>query len=386
LTDMRDDGSSDVTSPRGDQDDVALHNQSHVTKPPRRRFARWVAVAAVGILIGGAGGWAASTVLRPPADVLDETAYTFVEIVRGEVGSSINLNTVAAWSPTPIGSNLAGGVVTSINVVQGQEVGPGGVLYTINLRPTVIAQGDIPAFRTLARGASGADVAQLQGFLTTLGFYSGPIDGGFGSGTESAVESWQESLGLEADGAVQASDLIFTPVLPTRIALDLEVLKRGASVGGGEEVVNGLPAAPTFDIPVTDAQSALIPSGTRVIIRGPNGEDWEAQVLDRESDADGATTLTLEGPDGSAICGDTCADIPVENETLLSSQIVTVEPVAGLVVPSAAIWSNASGETFVTDNDGETHQVEIVTSARGMSVITGVDEGIKVRIPATEPK
>jgi peptidoglycan hydrolase-like protein with peptidoglycan-binding domain len=43
-------------------------------------------------------------------------------------------------------------------------------------------------------------VRALQARLGSLGFYSGPVDGVWGSGTESAVESFQRSRGLQADG------------------------------------------------------------------------------------------------------------------------------------------------------------------------------------------
>ena len=56
-------------------------------------------IAAAILLVGAVVGWAASAVFTPPQDVLDSTAYTFVEVVQGEVGSSIALNTVAEWTP-----------------------------------------------------------------------------------------------------------------------------------------------------------------------------------------------------------------------------------------------------------------------------------------------
>lgn len=352
-----------------------------VSRPP------WLRAAVIGavILIAGGGGigWAAATVLTPAQDVLDSTAFTYVEVVNGEVGSSINLNTVAEWTPVPVGSNLASGVVTSVNVEPGQEVGPGTVLYTVNLRPVVIAQGGIPAFRALSQGASGADVAQLQSMLAALGFYTYEVDGAFDWVTTAAVKAWQKSLGLEADGSVQAGDIVFVPSLPTRVALDTETVRRGASLGGGEEVVQGLPAAPAFTIPVTDTQAALMPTGTRVEITGPEGDVWEGFVIDQEADEQQGITVLLAGKDGASICGETCGTIPVTGQAFLRSQIVTVESVTGLTVPSAALLSNGDGSLAVIDDEGVEHEVTVVTSARGMSVIEGVADGLMVRVPAS---
>jgi peptidoglycan hydrolase-like protein with peptidoglycan-binding domain len=336
----------------------------------------------IALLVGAAVGWAATTVLTPAKDVLDSTAFTFVEVVDGEVGSSINLNTVAEWSPVPVGSNQASGTVTTVNVAAGDQVMQGTVLYTVNLRPVVVAQGSIPSFQPLSRGSTGADVKQVQAMLAALGHLRGAPDGEFGWVTERAVKGWQKSLGIPQDGVVQPGDIVFVPELPTRLALDTEVIKRGASVSGGEAVVKGLPAAPTFVIPVTDSQTALMPNGTRVEIR--NGDAvWEAVVVDQVTDEMTGTTVILAGPDGGTICGEECGTIPVTGQTLLQSRIVTVETVTGLVVPSAALLSGADGRTTVTDEEAVSHPVTVVTSARGMSVIEGVPAGTRVRVPAS---
>ncbi len=57
---------------------------------------------------------------------------------------------------------------------------------------------------TLAVGASGPQVAQLQKDLTALGYDTGKADGKFGPATEKAVKLFQEEHGLAADGKVGA--------------------------------------------------------------------------------------------------------------------------------------------------------------------------------------
>ena len=59
-----------------------------------------------------------------------------------------------------------------------------------------------PPPRTLKSGMSGSDVAALQHALKGKGFYSGTVDGDFGSGTKRAVKAFQRSVGLKADGVV----------------------------------------------------------------------------------------------------------------------------------------------------------------------------------------
>ncbi|MBR5947338.1 MAG: spore cortex-lytic enzyme [Clostridia bacterium] len=55
---------------------------------------------------------------------------------------------------------------------------------------------------TLKRGSRGELVKQVQTKLKNWGYYTGAIDGIFGSGTESAVKSFQRKNGLTADGIV----------------------------------------------------------------------------------------------------------------------------------------------------------------------------------------
>jgi peptidoglycan DL-endopeptidase LytF len=47
---------------------------------------------------------------------------------------------------------------------------------------------------------TGPAVAELQQVMTTLGYYSGPIDGVYGEETTAAVKEMQEALGVTADG------------------------------------------------------------------------------------------------------------------------------------------------------------------------------------------
>lgn len=63
-----------------------------------------------------------------------------------------------------------------------------------------------PPTETLSRGSKGDDVAVMQRRLQDLGYYNGPIDADFGSGTDAAVRRFQADVfGLaEADGRVGA--------------------------------------------------------------------------------------------------------------------------------------------------------------------------------------
>ena len=57
------------------------------------------------------------------------------------------------------------------------------------------------------RGSYGSTVSQIQQKLKNWGYYSGPVDGIFGSRTESAVIYFQKSNGLTPDGVVGSATL-----------------------------------------------------------------------------------------------------------------------------------------------------------------------------------
>ncbi|MFT4123892.1 MAG: peptidoglycan-binding domain-containing protein [Microbacteriaceae bacterium] len=341
-------------------------------------------VAAVGAMLG----WSAREVLFPVDDSAVADESTLVTVSEGTVGSSLSLNVTARWSSTPAGVNLASGIVTTVDVADGAAVEAGTELYSVDLRPVVVGEGDIPLFGSLAPGDRGVLVKQVQRLLSTLGIYSGRIDGDFDAEVASAVETWQSELGVEPDGRVQAGDIVFVTSLPARVALDVDAVRVGAQLSGGEQVLSLLNSAPTFTLEVTGAQAALMPSGTTVSITSPTGTTWNAVAGEQTQSDDGSDTVSvaLSGGDGGSICGSECAAIQFSGTTLLPSEVTLVPTQEGLVVPAAALATDAAGDEIVIDEAGRRHRITVVASAEGMSVIHGADvvEGMVVQIPASD--
>ena len=67
-------------------------------------------------------------------------------------------------------------------------------------------------YPVLMMGSTGTDVSDLQARLTELGYYTGAIDGRYASGTQTAVQEFQERNGLTADGIAgrQTQDLLYS--------------------------------------------------------------------------------------------------------------------------------------------------------------------------------
>lgn len=351
-----------------------------------RRSVRgwWVRAVVAGGLVLAAGiavGWALATVLRPSADPLDETLPTIVEVRRGDVGSQLRLNVTVDWNPLPAATNRARGVVTSVTVGDGEAVSPGEVLYALDLRPVVAASGRTPAFRDLEPGLSGEDVTQLQELLAELGHLSVSPTGTFDEATTAAVVAWQAALGVAQTGTVGVGDLMFLPDLPTHLVTSEDVLYSGASLTGGERVLASLDSEPTFTLPVTSLQAGMITTGTVVRIVGPEGHEWTGRTGEEFRDEYGNTSLALVSGSEGPICGRECGTIPAKGQSLLGASVITVETVSGLTIPSAALVTDAGGETLVLLEDGHRVPVVVIASARGMSVVEGVAVGTRVQIP-----
>jgi hypothetical protein len=118
--------------------------------------------------------------------------------------------------------------------------------------------------RPLGPGAAGWDVAALQFLLAEHGFPSGPLDGGFGGRTESAVRRFQRWARLGVDGRVgpaTISALARPPAAsPIRLAWPLQapIGDRFGARGAGFHAGVDLPAA----------------SGRGVAAAGPGRVTW----------------------------------------------------------------------------------------------------------------
>lgn len=352
------------------------------------RLGGAVVAAVVLGLFAGAGVWAGRTVLAAPEDVLAAPAYSVVTVEEGRVGRSIGLRTAASW-PT-IGTYPSGsaGVVTATPIDAGTVVESGSVVVAVDLRPVTVAEGEVPMFRTLALGARGDDVRQLQVFLDAQGHLHSNVDGHFGPGTKRAVQAWQRAAGMTPDGEVRDGDVVFIAELPARVMLAAEVVV-GARVAPGQDLVQVLAREPRFEIPLPEGQAELVESGQLVTIDAPEGGTWTARVGQvSTTDADSRETWARLEPDseGGSICGEECALISVTGRQLLASRIELVPDVSGVVVPSSAVVSSPTGELAVVRGNGSLVPVTVIASSDGVAVVEGIEAGEVVRAPALVPQ
>lgn len=344
-----------------------------------RRAAAWTLSVIAGAFALVAAGWSAGEIFRPPAAPSPSDSHLYAQARTGAVEESAPLRINAQWDTTGVSVNQAVGTVTSIDFDATSPVHPGAVLYTVDLRPVVAAEGTTPSFRALMQGVRGHDVAQLQRFLRDTGHATTTPDGEFGPGTESAVKRWQRSVGHLDDGVVQPGDLLNFNDLPARVAVVDDALELGKRVIGGESALYALSFSPSFSASVTAGQAAMIPEGTVVTVESSAGA-WHGNVASHRWEEDGSVSLAVTGADNAPLCAEQCEAISTAAPTQLKAMALTVPRVEGVLIPTAAINTTAAGDSAVVDRKGKQTLVTVVATSRGQAIVTGIGSGTEVRI------
>lgn len=352
-------------------------------KQPRpngaRRSRAWALCATAASAVLAFAAWSAAEVFMPPTSPTPTAGYLYARAQLGSVEESVPLRINAVWEPAGMENNQSAGTVTSIDIESGVLVASGDVLYSVDLRPVFAAVGGTPSFRALALGIKGQDVVQLQNHLRESGHFHALADGDFGTVTQDAVRRWQRSNGQPDDGMVLPGDVLYFDQLPAHVTLATEAPRVGEKVSGGEPMMQALSPRPSFSAPTTASQSGMMPDDTVVTVESPVGE-WIGRIASRTWEDDGSVRLHVEGNEDGSLCGDQCATLSTTSPSQLKARAITVPRAEGVLIPSVAIMSTASGDTAVVDRTGKRTRVSVLASSRGQSVVAGISTGLEVRI------
>lgn len=204
--------------------------------------------AAVGAAAAGGAAWftaqGTATATQDPADeptIRRETAA----VTRETLTATEELDATLGYAGESL---LSGGLTGTYTWLpqEGAVLEQGDVVAEVDgTRRVALLYGRRPAWRTLRRGSSGADVRQLEEALDDLGHLErgDRPDGRFDLDTRAAVRRWQRDLDVREDGIVDLGEVIFVRG-PVRIAT-LE-----ARLGG--------PAAPAAAIATTTSARRVV--------------------------------------------------------------------------------------------------------------------------------
>lgn len=331
------------------------------------------AAAAVGLPDARGGG-------DTPAAMPPATA----EVTRGTlVDTQTHTGDLGYGETTAIAARMSG-TVTGMPAA-GSTVRRGGALYRIDDDPVVLLYGKLPAYRTLAPGSEGADVAQFEKNIKALGYGGFTVDRTYSSATAEAVRDWQDDLGVPETGAVDPARVVHAP---DAVRVDSRTAVPGAVVQPGAELLRTTGTARVATVELEMADQRLADVGAPVEVTLPDGATTRATISAAETvvqpaEGQGEDTtkveVTVSFPAGKAPDGLNEASVDVAFTTARRENVLTV--------PVAALLALAEGGYGLEVVDGGTTRIVAVETglfAGGRVEVTGdgITAGTRVGVPA----
>jgi peptidoglycan hydrolase-like protein with peptidoglycan-binding domain len=328
---------------------------------------------------------------RPPAATqltatVQRTVLTRTVLAQGAVGKPKEFTPSQVGGPGGGSGGAAGGqnvqeIVTHVFCRKGSLASQGSVLLEVAGQPYFVLQGTVPAYRDLAPGETGEDVAQLQQDLISLGFGTGTDTlGSYGPGTAAAVSAYYQAHGYAAPvvtagtkkhpvhlAFVPLGDFSFVPSLPAT------VIKVGATVGkapasGALTLALGNPKLTGQLSPST---AGLVRPGMRVTITDSGGGPvrhgqvaWVSHSTASNASISGGLYVKM----GIALNRPLPMSLVGQDVSLAIGAARSRGPV--LAVPEAAVFAGADGQTYVSKvSGGRTVRVPVRVGMSGSGLL-----------------
>ena len=342
-----------------------------------------IVAAATGVFrgSGSAGPGAAGTAYRTSVAVVKRQTLTSQSSLSGTLADSGSYTIV----------NQATGTITTLPTV-GKTVRQGGVLYQVLGAPVVLLYGNVPDYRDMSAGLTGADVREFNKAMIGLGYTTraGVLAAGLGMGyfsaaTTTAWEDYQTALGVTVPSAtVTVGQVVFLPTAAKISAWETGITP-GTAAAPGTALMTASSPVPQVTINLDPSLESEIKAGDKVGIDLPAGGTTTGVVTQvskvASTNASGVTTVpvyvTLDHPNVAKH---------------LSSAPVTVTVTTGsvpdaLVVPVAALMARTGGYAVEVTGPGGRHpvkvQVGLFDDAAGLVQVTGnLAAGQHVVVPA----
>jgi len=362
----------------------------------RRRRVIVLVIVAVAVL-AAVGELLLTSQIKSPADQAAQTRPPAATRLTATVQRTVLTRTVLAqgavgkpkeFTPSQVGGpgGAAGGrdvqeIVTHVFCHKGSLASQGSVLLEVAGQPYFVLQGTVPAYRDLAPGETGEDVAELQEDLLSLGFGTGTDTlGSYGPGTAAAVSAYYQAHGYAAPvvtagtkkhpvqlAFVPLGDFSFVPSLPAT------VIKIGATVGkapasGALTLALGTPKLTGQLSPST---ARLVRPGMRVTITdsgsGPvrHGKvAWVSHTTASSASISGGLYVKM----GIALNRPLPMSLVGQDLSLAIGAARSAGPV--LAVPEAAVFAGADGQTYVSKvSGGRTVRVPVRVGMSGSGLL-----------------
>ncbi len=246
----------------------------------------------------------------------------------------------------------------------------GQSMFALNGRDAIAENGDLPFFRSLVPGDSGADVLELKQILDAAGDYAGPSTNLYTEQTQFALAQWQAQHGYPNS----------TPATPESVSVSLE---QGTGYELGDQDTAGLIIGP----PATQTASFTtekggVTAGAATHAAG-DGAVLAADMLPQD---DPTPTLTIQSVADQVTAGQPANFIVSTSATSTSDLTVNLTPggTAGpdnvVTPPTTATITAGASETEVTVQTRVTSTVQPDTTV-SMAIAAGT--GYSVGTPSS---
>lgn len=224
--------------------------------------------------------------------------------------SSPSGSSSSSGSPAPSGSSGSSsssgtGTFTWLPRV-GRTLHQGQAIYKVSGSPVVLLYGDVPAYRSLSEGMTGADVTELNSDLVTLGYATraalGPRSGWdyYSAQTAYAVGQLQARLGLTETGTLSLGQAVFLPG-PALITGWGSSAELSGPATPGTLVVTASSTTPQVTIDLDAGLQSEVKTGDPVSITLPDGTTTPGVIsqISRVASASSSGSSTGSGVQGS---------------------------------------------------------------------------------------
>jgi membrane fusion protein, multidrug efflux system len=357
---------------------------------PRRRRRVLVVVVGTGILASGTVGY-----LAWAPDGSDEATAAPVSsgtatVRRKDLVVTEELSGTLAFADQRKVTAARAGTVTS-TAAEGSTVRFGKTLFAIDLEPTVLLRGKVPAYRALStESADGPDVEQLERALVDLGYAADlSVDREYTSATASAVQEWEDDLGRDdPDGKVSQGDLVFAE---TALRVGSVEAAAGAPAQAGTAVLAAASTSRVVDLDLDASRSNDLEVGAEVTLTMPDGKDTtgtvasvgsqtETSSTDPQADPSVPVEIAVDRPATAKAFDSGTVDVVLERSR---DENVLVLPVTALL----ALREGGYAVQIVDPSQGNGYRlgaVTIGTVADDEVAVTGdgIKPGVEVRVPS----
>ena len=316
------------------------------------------------------------------------SATSLATVQRRTLSQTTQFNGTLGYAGSYTVLSPARGTVTWLPKA-GHVVLQGQVLYRVDEAPVVLLYGATPAYRALAEGATGADVAQLNHDLVRLRYLDrSEVDSTwdeFNWATTAGVERLQKHLGVDQSGTLSLGQVVFLPT-----AARVTTLRAGLGAPASGPVLQTSSTARTVSVALDPDLQSEVTAGDGVTITLPDGTTTRGRVTSVGTVA----TVSSNNSGGS----DTGPTVPVQirptnpkaigglDQALVEVAITdhTVHDV--LAVPVSALLARAGGGYSVEAiaRDGTHHLVRVhlglFDDAVGMVQVSGSGLAVGQRV------